>query len=61
MCLAAGFFGVQERTRAAFLSETQIPEALKDLGVLRLYRTGDLGRLSDGSLHFIGRKDHCQA
>lgn len=49
----------QDLTNEAFL--TQIPAALRKLGVSRLYRTGDLGRLCDGDLQFAGRKGHGQA
>jgi amino acid adenylation domain-containing protein len=49
--LAAGYWGLPEATRAAFLSDPAGGEA-------RLFRTNDLGRLlPDGCLVYLGRKD----
>lgn len=51
--LALGYFGDEERTKAAFM---QNPANTKYLEMM--YRTGDLAYYgSDGLLHFVGRKD----
>lgn len=50
-----GYLNLPEQTRAAFVNN---PYAFDDSDI-RLYLTGDLARrLSDGSLEYIGRKDH---
>ena len=55
--VARGYYGNQEKTDEVFI---QNPDFLpKDGTVHRLYKTGDLVRNnSDGSINFIGRKDH---
>ncbi|MGW0030970.1 amino acid adenylation domain-containing protein [Streptomyces sp. NPDC003314] len=53
-CVGRGYVGDAERTAAAFHEDPFGPSAGG-----RLYRTGDIGRwLPDGTLEFLGRKDH---
>ncbi|OBQ51833.1 hypothetical protein A4U61_08390 [Streptomyces sp. H-KF8] len=50
-CVGRGYVGDPERTAAAFHQDPFVGG--------RLYRTGDIGRwLPDGTLEFLGRKDH---
>lgn len=50
--LAAGYRGRPEATRARFVADPEAPGH-------RLYLSGDLGRFRpDGSLEFLGRRDH---
>ncbi|MFD6889356.1 amino acid adenylation domain-containing protein [Streptomyces sp. NPDC059957] len=50
-CVGRGYIGDPERTAAAFHEDPFVGG--------RLYRTGDIGRwLPDGTLEFLGRKDH---
>jgi amino acid adenylation domain-containing protein len=52
--LALGYLGQPALTAAAF-----VPDPFGDRGGARLYRTGDLARYRpDGTLDFIGRRDH---
>jgi amino acid adenylation domain-containing protein len=46
-------------SRPDLTAERFVPDAFSKSGGERLYRTGDLGRYrKDGSIEFIGRKDH---
>ncbi len=50
--VALGYWQREEQTRASFIEDAAGGER-------RIYRTGDLGRwLADGSIEFVGRKDH---
>ena len=59
--LALGYLNNEAKTQASFVSPPKWAKAL-NLGFDRFYRTGDLLRYNvdmfDGSLDFIGRKDH---
>lgn len=51
-CLAAGYIGEEELTKAAFLPDPFYPGET-------MYRSGDIVRqLPDGRIDFIGRRDH---
>jgi acyl carrier protein len=53
-CLARGYLNGPKLT-----SEKFIPNPLSDEPGARLYKTGDLARyLADGSIEFLGRRDH---
>jgi amino acid adenylation domain-containing protein len=50
--IALGYWSRPELTRAVFRSDP-------NSGSMRIYHTGDMGRMrSDGSIEFVGRKDH---
>jgi amino acid adenylation domain-containing protein len=50
--VSPGYWGDEERTRAAFLPDPRSP------GGGRIYRTGDLARVGrDGQVYFLGRAD----
>jgi amino acid adenylation domain-containing protein len=52
--LAQGYLGAPEATAAAF-----VPDPFSSTPGARMYRTGDLVRhLADGTLEFLGRRDH---
>lgn len=52
VCVGRGYINDPERTRESFLPDPWRPGQ-------RLYRAGDFGRwLPDGTLEFLGRKDH---
>lgn len=48
--LARGYFGDAEKTAERFVTSPSTGE--------RLYRTGDLGRMREGLIELLGRKDH---
>ncbi|GFF35522.1 nonribosomal peptide synthetase 8 [Aspergillus udagawae] len=55
--VARGYLNELEKTQAVFLESTKWT-GREPTDTSRLYKTGDLARFnSDGSLHFIGRKD----
>jgi amino acid adenylation domain-containing protein/non-ribosomal peptide synthase protein (TIGR01720 family) len=56
--LANGYLKDDEKTRRAFVKAPKWTQSTSFLGMPRMYRTGDLVRwASDGTIHFIGRKD----
>ncbi|MBE6569671.1 MAG: amino acid adenylation domain-containing protein [Ruminococcaceae bacterium] len=51
-CLALGYYNAQEQTDAAFV-QNPLRKCLRET----IYRTGDIGRVCDGKLLYMGRRD----